>query len=80
MRWVVLVLGMEFPAIVALLDCWARSPDQFIGGAEDRSAWLKWLTITLLLCPLLVGYGILLGYLWAVVKRNSPMTVRAHRD
>jgi hypothetical protein len=80
MRWVVLVVGAEFPALVALLDCWNRSPDQFAGGADDRGSWLRWLLISLLLCPILFGYGIVLGYYWAVVKRTSPMVVRSHRD
>ena len=80
MRWVVLVLGMEFPTVVALLDCANRDAEDFAGGADDRSSWLKWLAISLLLCPILIGYGILLGYYWGVVKRTSPMAVRSHRD
>ena len=42
-QWVVLVVGLEFPAIVALLDCCQPRPDQFDGGADDRGAWLQWL-------------------------------------
>ena len=73
MQYVVLVLGMEFPATVALIDCINRSPDDFEGGADDRGGWIRWLAVSLLLCPVLIGYGIVLGYYWAVVKRTNPM-------
>ncbi len=79
-RYVVLVVGLEFPAIVALLDCINRSPEEFDGGADDRGAWIKWLAISLLLCPILLGYGIVLGYYWAVVKRANPMTAGKRHD
>ena len=71
MGWALLVFGMEFPGLVALSDCYQRAPEKFAGGAEDRSAWLKWLVIALFLMPIGVGYGILLGYHWNVIKRNT---------
>jgi hypothetical protein len=74
MKYVVLVLGLEFPALVALVDCINRRPEEFEGGAEDRGSWIKWLAISLVLCPILFGYGIVLGYYWAVVKRTGSMT------
>jgi hypothetical protein len=67
-----LLLGIEFPAMMAILDCSQRSPDHFAGGAEDRIAWLKWLAIAVLTVPILLGYGIVLGYYFSVVRRNSP--------
>jgi hypothetical protein len=79
MTYVVLIVGLEFPAIVALIDCMNRTPDEFDGGADDRGAWIKWLLVSLLLCPILFGYGIVLGYYWAVVKRANPMTPRSVR-
>jgi hypothetical protein len=79
-KYVVLVVGLEFPAIIALLDCLNRHPDDFDGGAPDREAWVRWLAISLLLCPILFGYGILLGYYWAVVKRTNPMTHTGRHD
>ena len=75
MSWVLLILGMEFPGIVALLDCYQRSPDRFAGGARDRSAWFKWLVVALFLAPIGVGYGILLGYHWNVIKRQTYAVV-----
>ncbi|MBA3655110.1 MAG: hypothetical protein H0W70_13070 [Actinobacteria bacterium] len=66
--------GVPFP--VALLDSINRSPEAFAGGADDRGSWIRWLLISLLLCPILVGYGIVLGYYWAVVKRTGSMTPR----
>jgi hypothetical protein len=35
--------------------------------------------VSLLLCPILFGYGIVLGYYWAVVKRTNAMTPRSAR-
>ena len=72
MRWLILVLGLEFPVVLALLDCAGRGEDHFDGGAEDRQAWLRWLAIAVVVAPLLVGYGIVLAYFYAVVKRNAP--------
>ena len=72
MRWPLLILGLEFPALLALLDCYNRGPDHFAGGAPDRSAWLRWLLVAVLTAWCLVGNGILLGYYYVVVRRNSP--------
>jgi hypothetical protein len=63
---------LEFPVIMALLDCWQRPADHFTDGAEDRTAWLRWLAVAVVTVPLLLGYGIVLGYYYAVVRRNSP--------
>jgi hypothetical protein len=68
----ILVLGLEFPVVLSLLDCANRNEDHFDGGADDRQAWLRWLAIAVVLAPLLFGYGIVLAYFYAVVKRNSP--------
>jgi hypothetical protein len=71
MQWALLIFGMEFPGMVALSDCYTRKPDRFAGGERDRAAWLKWLVVALFLMPVGVGYGILLGYHWNVIKRNT---------
>ena len=63
---------LEFPVVTALLDCWQRPQDHFLGGAEDRTAWLRWLVVAVVTAPILLGFGILLGYYYAVVRRNSP--------
>jgi hypothetical protein len=67
-----LLLGLEFPALMAMLDCTQRSPDDFLGGAEDRRAWVRWLVVAILTVPILFGYGVVLGYYFSVVRRNSP--------
>ena len=66
------LLGLEFPVIMALLDCWQRPPEHFQDGAEDRRAWLRWLLVAVVTVPILLGFGIVLGYYFAVVRRNSP--------
>jgi hypothetical protein len=68
----ILVLGLEFPVVLSLLDCVNRTEDHFEGGADDRQAWLRWLGIAVVLAPVLLGYGIVLAYFYAVVKRNAP--------
>lgn len=74
--WWLVLLGLEFPAIVALLDCTNRPPDHFAEGAPDRIAWLRWLGVAIVLVPVLVGYGILLGYYYSVIRRNQPGSPR----
>ena len=71
-----LLLGLEFPVIMALLDCWQRPEEQFQGGAEDRRAWLRWLVVAVITVPVLLGFGIVLGYYYAVIRRNSPASRR----
>lgn len=66
------LLGLEFPVLMALLDCWQRPPEHFQDGAEDRRAWLRWLLVAVVTVPILLGFGIVLGYYFAVVRRNSP--------
>jgi hypothetical protein len=70
--WPLILLGLELPAVMALLDCYNRPPDHFLGGAADRRSWLGWLVVGVLLVPILVGYGVVIGYYYVVVKRNSP--------
>ncbi|HEY9556347.1 MAG TPA: hypothetical protein VIR58_06415 [Acidimicrobiales bacterium] len=67
-----LILMLEFPAIMALLDCWQRPVDHFAEGADDRRAWLRWLVVAVITVPVLVGYLVVLGYYFAVVRRSSP--------
>jgi hypothetical protein len=68
-----LILALETPALLALLDCTNRNPDDFAGGAEDRRSWLKWLVVGVATAWFLVGNGIVLGYYYAVIRRNTPM-------
>ena len=70
--WPLVLLGLEFPVVLALLDCWQRSPDHFTEGADDRRAWLRWLWVAVITAPVLLGFGILLGYYYSVVRRNAP--------
>ncbi len=74
MRWLLLIVGLEFPAVLSLVDCIYRPDGHFLGGAEDRRAWIRWLIVAVITVPILVGYGIVLGYYFTVVKRNSPAT------
>jgi hypothetical protein len=67
-----LLLMVEFPVLMALLDCWQRPPEHFAEGAPDRQAWLRWLLVAVVTVPILLGYGIVLGYYFAVIRRNNP--------
>jgi hypothetical protein len=70
--WPIILLGLEFPAVTALIDCWFRPPDHFAEGEADQRAWRSWLIVAILTVPVLIGYGIVIGYYFAVVRRNSP--------
>jgi len=72
-RWLILIVGLELPATLSLVDCINRSDEEFAGGAADRRGWLRWLVVALPTSLVGIGYGIVLGYYWAVVKRNSPV-------
>lgn len=72
MNWWLLVLGLEFPVLLALIDCANRNDDHFPGGHEDKRAWVRWLIVAVITVPVFLGYGILLGYWFVIVKRNSP--------
>ena len=67
---------LEFPVIMALLDCWQRPPDHFTDGAQDRQARMRWLAVAVVTVPVLLGYGIVLGYYFGVVQKNSPSSPR----
>jgi hypothetical protein len=67
-----LVLGLEVPALLALLDCSQRPDEHFGGGGADKRAWVRWLVVAVVTVPILLGYGIVIGYYHAVVRRNSP--------
>ena len=41
-------------------------------GRSLWRAWVRWLVVAVLTAWLLVGNGILLGYYYVIVKRNSP--------
>jgi hypothetical protein len=73
-RWVILLVGLSSIAILSLIDCKNRSADQFAGGEEDKQAWIRWLWIAVATAWIGVGNGIVLGYFYAVVKRNTMRT------
>ncbi len=71
-NWPLLALGLEFPVLLALLDCFNRPIDHFANSAPDRRSWLGWLAVAVITVPVLVGYGIVIGYHFSVVRRNTP--------
>ena len=71
MTLVLLLAGLTLPAVVSLLDCINRPDDHFLGGAEDRRSWIRWLAVAVPTSIILVGNGIVLAYYYNVVKRNS---------
>jgi hypothetical protein len=72
LRWLLLALVLTFPGTISLLDCTNRAPEEFLGGAPDRRSWLTWLALAVPLCAVGIGYGIVLGYYYGVIRRNSP--------
>jgi len=70
---VLIALALEVPTIVALLDCWNREPGEFVGGADDRRSWLVWLWVAVATSWLFIGYVVVLGYYYSVVKRQTPL-------
>jgi hypothetical protein len=65
------VLALEVPAIVALLDCTNRHPDEFAGGEQDRREWQRWLWLGVLTAWFLVGNAVVLAYYFVVVKGSG---------
>jgi hypothetical protein len=72
--WWIVLLGLELPAVLALVDCLGRPADHVAGGAEDRQGWIRWLVVAVLTVPVLVGFLLLIGYYHVVIRRNSPFT------
>ena len=70
--WPILLLGLELPAVLALVDCIGRPEHHFAGGAEDRQGWIRWLVVAVVTVPVLVGFLLLIGYYHVVIRRNSP--------
>lgn len=73
MSYVLILVALELPAVLALLDCYQRRPSEFAGGEPDRRSWIRWLWVALATSWLLVGNAVLLGYYWNVMKRNTPL-------
>jgi len=65
-----LVAGLEFPVVMALIDAYNRPAEHFTEGEPDKRSWIRWLWVAVVTVPVLVGYGIVLGYHETVVKRN----------
>ena len=72
--WPLVLLGLEFPAVLALVDCSSRPEHHFAGGADDKKAWQRWLIVAVVTVPILVGFLLLVGYYHVVIRRNSPFT------
>lgn len=70
--WPIVLLGLEFPAVLALVDCANRPDDHFDDGAAGRRGWVRWLVVAVLTVPVLVGFLIVAAYYQAVVRRQSP--------
>jgi hypothetical protein len=70
-QWVVLFLVLESISVLALIDCWLRDPADFAGGVDDRRGWIRWLWVAVATSWFLVGNGIVLGYYYAVIRRNT---------
>ncbi len=65
------LLVLEAIPLLALVDCFGREDAEFPGGADDRRAWVLWLCVGVATAWFLVGNGIVLGYYYAIVRRNT---------
>jgi hypothetical protein len=65
------LLVLESIPVLALLDCIGREESEFPGGAEDRRGWILWLIVGVATAWFLVGNGIVLGYYYSIVRRNT---------
>ena len=72
--WPIVLLGLEFPAVLALVDCSFRPEHHFAGGPDDKRAWQRWLIVAVVTVPILVGFLLLVGYYHVVIRRNSPFS------
>lgn len=72
MEWIFLLLALELPAVIGLLDCYNRLPAEFDDGDEGRRSWIR-LWVAVATSWFLVGNAILLGYYYNVVKRRTPL-------
>ena len=70
--WYIVFVGLEFPAVLALVDCANRPEEHFAGGADDKKAWVRWLIVAVLTVPILIGFLILVAYYQVVIRRQSP--------
>jgi hypothetical protein len=70
--WLIVLIGLELPAVLALVDCTNRPAHHFEGGESDKRGWQRWLLVAVLTVPLLVGFLIIAGYYHVVVRRSSP--------
>lgn len=75
MRWVVLFIGLELVSVMSFFDCLNRPADHFENGADDRRSWLRWLAVAIATSWFLVGNGIVLGYYYGVIRRNTPSRI-----
>jgi len=72
--WPIMLLGLELPAGLALIDCINRPDHHFAEGTDDRKGWIKWLIVAVVTVPILVGFLIVVAYYHVVVRRNSPFS------
>lgn len=68
----ILLIGLEYPAVMALLDCINRPESHFRGGADDRRGWVRWLIVGVLTAWALVGNAVVLAYYYSVIRNNDP--------
>lgn len=74
--WPIVLLGLELPAVLALVDCIGRPAHHFTGGEPDRQGWIRWLVVAVATVPILLGFLLLIAYYQVVIRRNSPFDRR----
>ncbi len=71
MRWMIVLLGLEVPVLIASFDWYRRSPDAFLGGEAGKAKWLRRLLLGLATGWLGVGNAVTIWYIMLVIRADS---------
>lgn len=71
MRWILIMLGLEIPVLIAFGDWWRRSPDKFLGDQAGKDKWKRRLLLGLATGWLGIGNAVVVWYIMIVVRANT---------
>ncbi len=71
MPWIIVLLVLEIPVAIALVDWSRRSPEAFLGGAAGKAKWRRRLLLGLATGWLGVGNAVVIWYVMMVVRAKT---------